>query len=128
MIFVDSNVFIYAVGRPHPLRADAQNFFFEAGKAGRLLVTSAEVLQELLHVYLPVGRYKTLDAALELATRGTDRILPVTSDMVLYARNLADSFPALSARDLLHLAVCRQNKVKKIKTFDRPLQAAFQKP
>ena len=128
MIFVDSNVFIYAVGRPHPLRTDAQNFFFEAGKAGRLLVTSAEVLQELLHVYLPVGRYKTLDAALELATRGTDRILPVTSDMVLYARNLADSFPALSARDLLHLAVCRQNKVKKIKTFDRPLQAAFQKP
>jgi uncharacterized protein len=128
MIFVDSNVFIYAVGRPHPLQVDAQNFFFEAGKTGSFLVTSSEVLQELLHVYLPVGRFATLDAALELATRSTDRILPITLDMVLHARNLADSLPGLSARDLLHIAVCWQTKIKKIKTFDLPLQAAFQNP
>ena len=27
MIFVDSNVFIHAVGRSHPLKKEAQNFF-----------------------------------------------------------------------------------------------------
>jgi len=27
MIFVDTNVLMYAVGRDHPLRADAQAFF-----------------------------------------------------------------------------------------------------
>jgi hypothetical protein len=32
------------------------------------MATSAEVLQELLHVYLPVAREQTLDAALRLAT------------------------------------------------------------
>ncbi len=30
------------------------------------LITSAEVLQELLHAYLPVRRIETLDAALAL--------------------------------------------------------------
>ena len=66
MIFVDSNVFIYAVGRPHPLRNEAQDFFLETSKTGKRLATSAEVLQELLHVYLPVSRLETLGAALKL--------------------------------------------------------------
>ena len=66
MIFVDSNVFIYAVGRSHPLKVEAQNFFLESSNQGKRLATSAEVLQELLHVYLPVARMKTLDAAIEL--------------------------------------------------------------
>ena len=125
MIFVDSNVFIYAVGRSHPLRTEAQNFFVECRKKGVRLVTSAEVLQELLHVYLPVRRMETLDAALELATLGIDQIIPVELDTVLHARHLADRFPGLTARDLLHLAVCQTNKIKELKTFDRNLLTAF---
>ncbi len=127
MIFVDSNVFIYAVGRSHPLRSEAQNFFFESRKKGRRLITSAEVLQELLHVYLPVNRMETLDAALELATFGTDQIIPIDQDMALHARHLADGFPGLTARDLLHLAVCQRNKIRNIKTFDRNLLSAFKR-
>jgi hypothetical protein len=90
-------------------------------------VTSAEVLQELLHVYLPVGRLATLDAALELATRGVDRVLPIDSEAVLQARALADRHPELTARDLLHLALCRINRIQELKTFDRGLKNAFYK-
>ena len=53
MIFVDTNVFMYAVGRPHALRTPAQDFFVEANRSGRSLCTSAEVMQELAHVYIP---------------------------------------------------------------------------
>jgi predicted nucleic acid-binding protein len=127
MIFVDSNVFIYAVGRPHPLKAEAQNFFVESGKNGKRLVTSAEVLQELLHVYLPVERIATLDAAMELATQGIDQVIPIDSAAVLHARNLVDNFPGLTARDLLHLSVCQLHKIKELKTFDRNLIAAFKR-
>jgi predicted nucleic acid-binding protein len=125
MIFVDSNVFIYAVGRPHPLRSEAQNFFLNARRRSHTLVTSAEVLQELLHVYLPVGRMQTLDAALELATRGIDEIYPVDADTVLHARHLADQIPSLDARDLLHLSLCQLRRIHQIKTFDRNLKSAF---
>jgi len=125
MIFVDSNVFIYAVGRSHPLRTEAQAFFLEAAEKGKRLVTSAEVLQELLHVYLPVGRITTLDAALELATQGVDKIIPIHQETVIHARNLADRHPELTARDLLHFAVCRLHKISELKTFDRSLEVAF---
>jgi predicted nucleic acid-binding protein len=125
VIFVDSNIFVYAVGRSHPLRDEAQALFLESRKKGYRLVTSAEVLQELLHIYLPVGRMETLDAALELAVRGVDRILPIEPETVLQARTLADRYPELTARDLLHLSVCRKHKIKELKTFDRGLRAAF---
>ena len=125
MIFVDSTVFIYAVGRSHPLRTEAQGFFLKSSKEGKRLITSSEVLQELLHVFLPVGRLKTLDAALKLATQGVDRILPIDAETVLHARNLADQHPGLAARDLLHLSVCRRNRIAELKTFDRNLLAAF---
>ena len=45
MMFVDANVFMYAVGRPHPLREEARQFFLD--HPANTLVTSAEVLQEL---------------------------------------------------------------------------------
>jgi len=125
VIFVDSNLFVYAVGRAHPLREEARTFFAAAGSAGTPLVTSAEVLQELLHIYLPVQRIATLDAALELASRSVDRVLPVEADDVAQARTLLDAHPALAARDLLHLAVCRRHGITELRTFDRGLNAAF---
>ena len=53
MTFVDTNLFIYAVGRPHPLRGPAREFFAESIRQRVQFCTSAEVLQELIHAYLP---------------------------------------------------------------------------
>jgi predicted nucleic acid-binding protein len=44
----------------------------------------------------------------------------------MHARRLAESHPALSARDLLHLSVCQLKKIQELKTFDRGLMIAFQ--
>lgn len=125
MIFVDTNVFMYAVGREHPLRDDARKFFTAAMKERTPLVTSAEVLQELLHAYVPVDRMDDLDAALLLVGSTVGTIWPVEEDDVRFARLLADSHRGLSARDLLHLACCRRREVRRIRTFDRPLAAAM---
>ena len=72
MTFVDSNVFMYAVRRPHPLKATALAFFLAAYANGTLLCTSAEVLQELAHAYLRVGRQETFDTNLAAASSGVD--------------------------------------------------------
>jgi predicted nucleic acid-binding protein len=125
MIFVDTNVFMYAVGRTHPLREEARAFFVEHLESGEVLVSSAEVLQELLHAYLPVNRLATLDAALELAHARLGSIWPIDAEDVELARSLLDRQPALGARDLLHLASCTRRGVTKVKTFDRALAAAF---
>lgn len=124
MTFVDTNVFVYAVGRAHPLREPAQMMLRERLDRNTPMATSAEVLQELLHLYLPVGRLQTLDAALRLATDLTTTWSIDESD-VLAARDLSTSQPGLGARDLVHLAVCRRHDVDELLSFDRALVAAF---
>lgn len=128
MIFVDTNVFMYAVGRPHALQTYAQDFFIEANRRGTPLCTSAEVMQELAHVYLPTGRLQTFDATLGLMASAGVEVWPLEEADVALARQLHEQYPALRARDLCHLASCRRRGVREIKTFDRTLAAISGNP
>lgn len=130
MIFVDTNVIMYAVGREHPLRRPAQKFFESAltRKHEHRLVTSAEVLQELMHAYLPVQRMHTLDAALQLVAALIDDVWTVERADVMLARELNETHQGLGARDLLHLACCKRREVNRIKTYDRALASSLPGP
>ncbi len=121
MIFVDTNVFMYAVGRPHALRKNAQEFFVEANRRSTPLCTSAEVMQELTHAYLPSERLQTFDAALGLIANAAVEVWPLEEADVALARRLHERHPALQARGLCHLASCRRRGVREIKTFDQVL-------
>jgi len=125
MIFVDANVIMYAVGRSHPLRMLARDFFTAALDERLPLCTSAEVLQELMHAYLPVERLETLDTALELAASLIPTVWSVEAEDVIFARRLVNRHSGLDARDLLHLSCCLRRGIKRIKTFDRALKAAW---
>ena len=124
MTFVDSNVFMYAVGNPHPLKSRAQEFFKESLGTIRPLCTSADVLQELMHVYLPVRRIDVLEDALALMGQAGVEVWPLEEADVILARQLHDRHPVLEARDLCHLASCKRRGVREIMTFDRALAAA----
>ena len=124
MIFVDTNVFMYAVGRSHPRRSHAQDFFDESRRNRRPLVTSAEVVQELMHVYLRMRRPHTLDSALELVASANVDVWPLEEADVILARQLFEQHPTVGARDLCHLASCRRRGVREIMTFDRALATA----
>ena len=128
MIFVDANVFIYAVGRPHALQTYAQDFFIEANRSGTPLCTSAEVMQELAHVYLPTGRLQTFDATLDLIANAGVEVWPLEEADVALARQLHEQHPTLQARDLCHLASCRRRGIREIKTFDQALAALSDNP
>ena len=86
------------------------------------IYTSTEVLQELLHAYLPVARL-ALDAAMSLIVRSGVEVWPLEYEDVTLARQLHEQFPGLGARDLCHLASCRRRGVRDIKTFDQALHA-----
>ena len=116
---------MYAVGRRHPLREEARAFFEQSLDQQTGLVTSAEVLQELLHAYVPVRRLATLDAALTLADACIRVVWPVEPEDVRFARLLIDRYPDLGARDLLHLSCCKRRGIDEVNTFDRALSAAF---
>ena len=128
MIFVDANVFMYAVGKSHPLQPPAQQFFHQSMYNGKRLCTSVEVIQELMHVYLRSNRSHTLDSALELMDKAAVEVWPLEEADVTLARQLHDQHPTLGARDLCHLASCQRRGVSEIMTFDKTLDEAAPKP
>ena len=122
MIFVDTNVFIYAVGRRHPLKSRAREFFNDSLLNSRSLCTSAEVLQELMHVFLRVGRNENLTKAFDLVSQAQVEVWSLEREDVLLARELYEQYPMLAVRDLCHLASCRRRGVAELKTFDEMLE------
>ncbi len=105
-IFVDTNVPIYAAGRPHYLKAACTRVLLLISRRPEAFVTDAEVFQELLHRYRSLGVWPQGKTVLErFAVLMRDRVEPVRLEDVLHAGRLADTHADLSARDLLHLAV-----------------------
>jgi uncharacterized protein len=124
VIFVDANVVMYAVGAAHPVQAEIQQRIVEVDLGQ--LATSAEVMQELLHHYIRTQRWVTLDRAFTLV-RDRMTVWGLDADDVMLARRLADRHPALTARDLVHLAVCLRRDASELWTYDRGLAAAWKR-
>ncbi len=126
MIFVDTNVFIYHVGGEHSLRDEARELIIGSMERSQQLVTSAEVLQELLHVYIRTGRTEpNLSDAFTLVESCVSEVWPVEREDVYMARHLLTRYPGLEARDLVHLACCLRRRVRALFTLDRALAAAW---
>ena len=118
MIFVDSNVPMYLVGAPHPHKADAQHLLEAAIAAGERLVTSAEVLQEILHRYVAIQRREAIQPAFDALLGVVDEVLAVTRPDAERAKDLLLGHPDLSARDALHVAVMRREGIERVMSFD----------
>lgn len=118
-LFVDANIPMYLVGAPHPNRDRAVVLLERAISSGDRLVTDAEVLQEILHRYLAIGRPEAIDPCLSTLRGVLDEIFAVTGDDVLTARALIGALPALSAREAVHAAVMHRRGVRRILSFDK---------
>jgi predicted nucleic acid-binding protein len=118
MIFVDSNIPMYLVGAAHPHKGDARRRLEDAVAAGERLVTSAEVLREILHRYVAIGRRDAIQPAFDALLGVVDEVLGIERKDVERARDLVLGGPGLSARDALHAAVMEREGVTRILSFD----------
>lgn len=118
--FLDTNIPIYAAGRPHPLKEPCIRVLALVAEWPHAFMTDAEVLQELLHRYLALrlwqqGRHVLRD----FATLVEGRVEAVYAADVKEAASLADGRPSLAARDLLHAAVMGRLSVRRIVSADK---------
>ena len=118
MILIDSNVPMYLVGAAHPLKAVARARLEEAISGGERLVTSAEVLQEILHRYVAIERREAIRPALDAILGVVDEVFPVERADVEKAAEVLAGRSRISARDALHVAVMARRQVKRILSFD----------
>jgi uncharacterized protein len=118
VIFVDSNVPMYLVGAAHPHKVDAQRLLEGAVSRKERLVTSAEVLQEILHRYAHIRRLDAVQPALDALLGVVDEVFPVERRDVEEAKRVLDGTPRLGARDALHVAIMRRYAVDRVLSFD----------
>ncbi len=110
---------MYAAGAEHPLK-QASVAILEAIAQGRLrAVTNVEVVQEMLHQYTALKqRAKAVEVA-RLFLQIVPEALPITKANLLLALDLHVRYPALTARDTIHLAVMQQHEQTHIASADR---------
>jgi predicted nucleic acid-binding protein len=118
VIFVDSNIPMYLVGAAHPHKGEARHLLEAAIAAGDRLVTSAAVLQEILHRYVAIDRRDAIQPAFDALLGVVDEVLAIALADVERARDFVLGAARLSARDALHAAVMTRQGIERIMTFD----------
>ena len=117
-VFLDTNVFLYAIGAQHPLKAASQQVLSLVADGALDATSSTEVIQEILHV---LSRRGHRDTALQLARHAIDLLrplLPVTQADVSIACDLMARHAALPTRDAIHAATMLNNGISSIITAD----------
>jgi hypothetical protein len=114
---------MYLVGADHPYKADALRLLETAIADGERLVTSAEVLQEILHRYVAINRRDAIQPAFDAILGVVDEVLSIEQADVERAKTILLGREDLSARDALHVAVMRRENIGRILSFDAGFDA-----
>jgi predicted nucleic acid-binding protein len=123
MIFIDSNIPMYLVGADHPNKAKARRLTESAVAAGERLVTSVEVLQEILHRYVAIDRRDAIQPAFDALLGLADAVLPIERADAERAKDFVLGSRRISARDALHAAVMERARISRIMSFDTGFDA-----
>ena len=105
MILLDTNIFMYAVGKPHRYKESCQKILKAIGAGMEDFNTDTEVLQELLYVYSLKGQHQKGIGAVERALIIFPNPSSITKLEVNEAKELMKKYPILLARDAIHAGV-----------------------
>ena len=110
---------MYLVGTAHPNKANARQLLEAAIAASERLVTSAEVLQDILHRYVAIDRRDAIQPAFGALLGIVDEVIAIELADVVRARDFVMGMSDLSARHALHVAVMARENIERIMTFDK---------
>ena len=117
-VFLDTNVFLYAIGARAPAQGGEPRVLEQVGDRTLDAVTSTEVIQEILYV---LGRRGLRETVLKLARHTIellDPLLSVTQADISLVCDLTDRYPTLPIRDAVHAATMLNNGINDIVSSD----------
>jgi len=118
VIFIDANIPMYLVGAPHPNKDAARRALELVISRGERMVTSAEVMQEILHRYGRIQRPDAIQPALDALLGVVDEVFPIDAADVQRAKDVMMGMSKVSARDALHVAVMKRHGITRVMSFD----------
>ena len=123
MKLIDTNVFLYARGRPHAYQEPCRALIMRVAQQPNAFGVDVELLQEVLHFYW--GR-KDLATGFSLFSDISALCPdpePITGTIITEARRILEANPILSPRDAVHAAVVLNRRLEGLVTTDRGFRA-----
>ncbi len=117
-LFLDANVVMYAAGTEHELRGPCRRALRRIVDDDVPLVTSSEVLQEILHRYFSIGRPDAAEEVFEATRALCSEVFGVEELDAVRALALLREHRGLSPRDAIHAAVAERMGVGSILSTD----------
>ena len=121
MKLLDTNVFIYAQGGPHPYREPCRAVL--AGADPEAYGVDVETLQEILDVYARRGQRRIALVTVADVLDSFPDPFPISRREIEEAAAIVDAHPRLSPRDAIHAAVVLayglEGTVSTDRAFDR---------
>jgi hypothetical protein len=119
-IFLDTNIFMYAAGKPHQYKAPCVRILRDLEQGRLRAVINTEILQEILYRYSHIGLPdKGIDLCRTLLQYPLS-VFAVTEADLRTAIDLFDQFRTLGIqpRDAIHAATMQNNNLTRIITVD----------
>jgi predicted nucleic acid-binding protein len=118
-VFLDTNVFLYAAGAPHPQKDPCVRVLRDVAAGTLQGTTSTEVVQEILYV---LDRRQRRQDGIVLARRVTalfPDLLPVRQVEMVRACDILGRRGALTVRDAIHVATMLNHGMTTILSADQ---------
>ena len=119
MRLIDTSVFIYAVGRPHPYKVSCLRLMEELERGEHEANIDVEVLQEVLYHFWQRGRHRDAVEIFDRLAAAFPEPFPVTLAEARVARDIMSRHPRLEPRDAIHAAVVLVHGLEGIVSTDR---------
>ncbi len=119
--FLDTNIFMYAAGKPHEFKEPCISILSKVQSGELNAAIDTEVFQEVLYRYHHINLSdKGVDLAWSMMDIGFD-VLPVTKKVIEVSLYFYQQYQnkGISPRDIIHVATMMQNDIKNIVSVDR---------
>lgn len=121
-VFLDSNVFLYAIGKPHPLKGPCAAVLRAVAGGSLEANTSTEVAQEVMYVLGRRGDRALAARVVGDLTMLFPSMLPVELADITRACELFLQYPGLPTRDAVHAATMLNAGIGTVVTADRDFE------
>ncbi len=118
-LYLDTNIFIYLADNSSQFNKSCRDLIKFCQKHKIRIITSTETFQEIIHY---AKNTKQLTSGIIIAEKVlllTDGIYSIDKKTIEVYLKQVRKYPSAKSRDLIHLAVCLENGIAEIVTFDK---------
>ncbi|MBN1626966.1 MAG: type II toxin-antitoxin system VapC family toxin [Deltaproteobacteria bacterium] len=116
--FIDTNIFIYAKGKDHPLKSSCISMIKKIGNQEITAIINTEVIQEILYRYQSIKKLPSGISLAKEAVKICSLILPVEERDLSLAMEILGSNPRIQTRDAFHAATMLNHNINEILSTD----------